>query len=635
MVEDSINKFKYSFPAYSALYHSVDGAMFTRHDFAYTVIKIMPDENDRNKKIMNPKRLKEKLFRTIMISYNRRIDKYNLLLNKLSLNQKDDLEVKKYRLVSSMGDDDDDYSGRHMIFPRTFVCKKCGDFRSLSRDEWSVFDPTKCRVSGCDGEYEQVSILMFCKKCGKIDPLYYSCKKHGTKNIRLIRKEKDSLLTWKVVCQDCYKEGSKEPVDIFRFTCNHRDRNNEKICDEKPTKFKPLTIKEGGIFTPVVITCIDIPPTESVELEDLEYLLLGLHLNKFSQISEKIKAEVNLSKIESFLRTYKDQNIKNTMFITDPGLSELSSEEKEKEWKKKWYVDIIEKKIKNLKHDYANVNLENLNDYFAIKGAFADEDANIMPYDKFLESINDATRKKMLKVSFDLFRKSFGIKNITYLSNINLISSCVGLIYGINKFYEPGFVPHFNPIWKDDRKKEKIISYSYPFETEGILIELDRMKVCSWLIDNGILDGVKKPTDEGEATGILLKIESDTAEYTALKSLIHTLSHALINRSSLYTGLDSDSCSELLFVNNAAILIYATSNINIGGFAFVFEHSLMDWFREIKLEISECTFDPTCIFEKGACFSCLYLPEYVCSEFNKDLDRDVFIGSKRYSTPYW
>ena len=331
MVEESINKFKYSFPAYSALYHSIDGVIFTRYDFAYKVKKIMPDENDRNKKIMNKKRLKEKIFRTIMISYNSRIDKYNLLFDKLSLNQKDKLEVKKYKLVSSMGDDDEDYSGRHMIFPRTFVCKKCGDFKTFSRDEWSFFDPTQCRISKCDGEYEQVSILMFCEKCGKIVPLYYPCKVHGTKNIRLIRKEKDSLLTWKAVCQNCYEEGDKEPVDIFRFTCNHLDGNNEKICNEDATKFKPLTIKEGGIFTPVVITCIDIPPTESIELEDLEYLLLGLHLGKFNQVSEKIKSDVNLSKIESFLRIYKDPNIKNTMFTTDSSLSELSLEKKEKE----------------------------------------------------------------------------------------------------------------------------------------------------------------------------------------------------------------------------------------------------------------------------------------------------------------
>lgn len=634
MDEEYTNKLTYSFPAHNAIYHAIDEMIFMRDDFAHKVIKILPDENNRNKKIINIQRLKEKLFRRIMRLYNQRIDKYNLLFDKISLKQKEIFEIKRYKFASSM-EGSDDYSGEHMIFPRTFVCKKCGDFRVLSKEEWSNFDPTKCRNPKCDGEYEQVSILMFCEKCGKIEPLHYSCEKHGEKNIRLIRKEKDSLLTWKVVCQSCYEEGNKVPIDIFRFPCDHRDENGKKICNEKATKFKPLTIKEGGIFTPVVVTSVDIPSTESVEIEDLEYLLLGLHLGKFDHIFKKINTEANLSTIKSHFKSYKDQYAKSLAFKTDPILSKLSLDEQEKGWKNRFFIDEINEEIKNLKDEYANVNLESLNEYLAIKGAFSDGEVDITSYDKYIESIEDDTIKKMCKENIESLKNSFGIKDITYIPNINLISSCVGLISGINKFYEPGFVPHFNPIWENNRKKEKIISYAYPFETEGLLIELDKIRVCDWLIDNGILVRDKKPIDEKEATEILLKIKLDTKEYTALKTLIHTFSHILIKRSSLYTGLDSDSCSELLFANSAAFLIYATSNINIGGFAFVFEHSLKDWFRDIYLEISECTFDPACIFERGACFSCLYLPEYVCSEFNKDLDRDVFLGSKRYNTPYW
>jgi len=239
---------------------------------------------------------------------------------------------------------------------------------------------------------------------------------------------------------------------------------------------------------------------------------------------------------------------------------------------KRWYIDIIEREIKDLKYEYANVNLERLNDYFAIKGVYSKENSDIISYSEFIESIDNETRKKRLRETFDLFKNSYGIRDITYISDINLISSCIGLIYGINKFYEPGFVPHFSPIWMDDVKKEKMVSYSYPFETEGVLIELDRVKVCNWLIDNGFLGEIKRPTDGGEAANILLKIGSDSKGYAALKTLIHTLSHALIRRSSLYTGLDSDSCGELLFTNNAAFLIYATSNINIGGFCFSYSN---------------------------------------------------------------
>lgn len=109
----------------------------------------------------------------------------------------------------------------------------------------------------------------------------------------------------------------------------------------------------------------------------------------------------------------------------------------------------------------------------------------------------------------------------------------------------------------------------------------------------------------------------------------------MIRRSSIYTGLESDSCSELIFVNAGAIVIYSTSNINIGGFEFVFEHSLEDWLRDIEFDVEECTLDPACIFENGACFSCLFLQEYVCTEFNHHLDRDVFLGGKRFAVGYW
>ena len=92
---------------------------------------------------------------------------------------------------------------------------------------------------------------------------------------------------------------------------------------------------------------------------------------------------------------------------------------------------------------------------------------------------------------------------------------------------------------------------------------------------------------------------------------------------------------ELIFVNPASVLIYSTSIVNIGGFEFVYENSLKEWFRDVEIEATECTFDPACITEKGACFSCLYLPEYVCTEFNQYLDRDILIGRRRYNAGFW
>ena len=44
----------------------------------------MGDTNDLNLKIRNEGRLKNKLFKEILIRYNQRIDKYKLNFNKLS-----------------------------------------------------------------------------------------------------------------------------------------------------------------------------------------------------------------------------------------------------------------------------------------------------------------------------------------------------------------------------------------------------------------------------------------------------------------------------------------------------------------------------------------------------------------------
>lgn len=610
MDEEAIGRTRYVFPAYSALYHTVKGLIFMRGSYANKVTYLLPDENDRNLKISNERRLKEKLFSVILSAYNARIDKYKLLLQKLADSRKDDVEIVKFRLIGGMEDDELDYSGRYIVFPRTFVCSNCGDFRVVRKEELSAFNPNKCRDPGCDGKYEQVSIVMFCEQCGKIVSLYYPCKKHGTKYIRLIRKEKDSLLTWQVVCQKCQEDGHLEAIDIFRFSCKHLDENNEKICNEKETKFKPLTIKEGGIYTSVVITSVDIPPTESIHHDDLEYILLGLHLDKFDKISEKV-GSVDLGKIESYYRAYSDENLRQFL---SPDIKE--------------FIDIIENTVRELKIKYEGVDLGNFNDYFAVKSKEAKS------YDEYIKEIDNKSRREILEQNYRKLKAKYGIEDIAHISEINLVSSCIGIINGVNKFYEPGFVPHFNPVWKNEKKKDKIIVYTYPFETEGVLIDLNKSKVCNWLINNGLIAN-KKPKTVLEAMEILFTIKNDTQAYEALKTLLHTLSHVLIRRSSLYTGLDSDSCSELIFVNAAAIMIYSTSNINIGGFQFVFEHSLGDWFREVEFDIEACTFDPACITESGVCFSCLYLPEYVCTCFNQFLDRDVFFGKRRYSAGFW
>jgi len=302
------------------------------------------------------------------------------------------------------------------------------------------------------------------------------------------------------------------------------------------------------------------------------------------------------------------------------------------------FIDELEIILKSLEVTYANTDLENFNDYYAIKGIFSDQafsnKMDKISYSEFIESYEDPIKKEIMENNYKDLQNEFGIEDVTYISNINLISSAIGIIYGINEFYKEDFVPHFGPIWKNNKEKKEIYAYSYPFETEGIMIDLNKIKICEWLINNGLLNEEVPETHE-KAIEIILQLNKEDGAYTHLQKLLHTLSHILIRRSPMHTGLDSESCGELIFTNAAAVLIYSKSSINTGGFSFVFEHSLFDWFNDVKLDLNDCTFDPTCIFEKGACFSCIYLPEFVCCDFNRNLDRDVFLGKRRYEHSYW
>lgn len=607
---------RYSKPAHSALFKIVKNLIVTSENYSFRVSTVFNDKNDDNLRIYNEDRLKKILFDKILHAYNLRIEKKQLNYNKLSSGDLDNLEILKYKFADQR--DVNQYSGKYVLYPRTFLCKKCGDYRNLKTvQELNIFNPKKCMIPSCDGEYEQLEILLYCEDCGIIKPLTYSCGDHP---IKLQWGKKDSLSTWKAVCDTCWKQGRVNPIDIFRFECSHEDFG-EKICNKDNTKFSALTVREGGVSNPVVITIVDIPETNFIDVDNLKYIVLGLYLNKFSILVEK-GYPVSLDDINRYFNYYNNKK-------DDPMVDRQKLE---------YYIDKVIAISSNLKSEYIDVDLESFNDYYSVKGIFSDDKQESKmkesSFESFIESQTDLTKKEMLKRNFEDLKQEFGIEDVTYISNINLISSVIGIINGINKFYEKDFVPHFTPIWKDFRVKKEFYVYSYPFETEGIMIDLNKIKVCEWLIKNKFLH-TKIPNSTEEAIELLLKIKKEEKAYQQLQILLHTLSHILIRRSPLHTGLDSESCSELIFVNSAAILIYSTSIINTGGFSFVFEHSLFDWFGDVKLELNDCTLDPTCIFENGACFSCMYVPEFVCSDFNRNLDRDVFLGKKRYEFSYW
>lgn len=621
----------YNWPANSALFHGVKGLIFLRgypESLAFKVSYLYRDI-DRNLQIENEQRLKEIVFNRIRRNYNNRIIEYKLNYQKISEDFISKFKIERFKLIKldNFQNQTREESGIFQIYPRTFVCRKCNHYRFFKGTERLK---AECERPGCNGKYEQLSVLKFCETCGKVEEFYYRCGNRSNhpsgshESIRLVRGIRDEIITWRFVCDVCGTE-----IDFLNMHCIHKHQDGTVITDKPKSKFRPLTLREGSIFTPVVMNTIDLPNTDNITLQDVEYALLAISLGKFNSIKDQLESSNILKSINNLKHLYDNQENKKLAFNMAKSMNPaITDEDFEELWKSQNKIDQIESAIEEVKRSFniEKIDLESFNNFNALKGLFSDE-KYITTYEEFVDKAHGDREVK--SENYNFIKKKFKLKEVSYLSKLKLISSCIGIINGINRFYEKGFVPHFEPIWKNNKKKDEIIAYSYPYETEGILFEFNSNEIVEWLKKNGFSINLSS----GE---FLLKMDKDSNEYEAVYTLLHTLAHLLLKKSSLHTGLDEQSCGEMIFPNNCAILLFSTGNINIGGFGFIFENFLYELFTESDFELRKCIYDPLCIKEKGACFSCMYLPEHVCHNMNQSLDRGVLVGNVRsFKEKFW
>ncbi|MBD3215246.1 MAG: hypothetical protein GF311_21745 [Candidatus Lokiarchaeota archaeon] len=634
------------FPAHSAIFHIIKGLLFNRK-ISFQVEYLFDDKNDRNIPIQNQERLKDRLFDKIKTEYNARLnsnteaspyqftEEYKKKMY-IGDGDRENFSIKKFQLVQSMEYDQElsDFGGYYGVYPLTFVCDQCGDLRYLSKKSIRSFNPNQCKRRNCNGKYEQLSIMMYCETCGNIHPFYYSFKDYP---ITLLQPSKDSIRTWKVRAE----APNKNYLDVFRLQCNHKDphdmgpyRHKKVISNADPGKMRPLTVTEGSIYIPVAETSIDIPTSPDISIDDLEYILLALSLNKFNFLKD-LDFTINLNSIQDLYQGYHNETTKKLSFKTDPLFRGKSDEEKEKKWKENYFIDRIEDILNDLKGRYEDEEtIRELNDFTALLGKLGFEKIETISYDDYINKLRDPYKRSSKQSELNHIRKEYYIDDVIYIPQVTLITSCYGIYNGINKFYEPGFIPHFEPIWeKRTDPKKGFYAYSYPYQTEGIILTINKKRICEWLVGCQIISNV--PQQIEEIDNFFAKMKENPEIYQATKTLIHTFSHLLMRNSSVYTGLDLQSYGEKIFPTSAAIFLFTTSSINIGGLQFIFENEIFNWFENIKFDVKECTLDPNCITEKGACFSCMYVPEFVCGYFNKSLDRDAFIGKYRFKEGFW
>ncbi len=180
---------------------------------------------------------------------------------------------------------------------------------------------------------------------------------------------------------------------------------------------------------------------------------------------------------------------------------------------------------------------------------------------------------------------------------------------------------------------------------EGIFLTLDIPRLLEWEQREEVRARIKKVNEALSAAA--LERGGDPLEpwpLTARHILVHTISHALIERLSLDCGYSSSSVRERLYVgpegsNMAGLLIYTSApgaDGTLGGLSREGrEDRFGTTFQKAIQDTRWCSADPLCsdgivsIFDGGngaACHSCCFLPETSCEHFNQFLDRALVSG---------
>lgn len=238
-------------------------------------------------------------------------------------------------------------------------------------------------------------------------------------------------------------------------------------------------------------------------------------------------------------------------------------------------------------------------------------------------------------------QEKLGIKNMQVSCDMEIVTCTYGYT---RKTVNPANRTNKNVLLKlnaYDKAKDGSTNlvFGAKLETEGILFEIDQVKIIEWLRLNSIIADYEMPDLEDEVSvkkwyaekvhgnkiGIFGDVAEDAGEITSyVYKLLHSMSHAFIKTLGELSGLSSNSMTEILFVETASIFIYAQSSqgVPLGALSGLAESNYANFLRQAYANNRNCVFDPICATRQDtACSACVVIPEVSCGYFNSGLGR--------------
>lgn len=174
---------------------------------------------------------------------------------------------------------------------------------------------------------------------------------------------------------------------------------------------------------------------------------------------------------------------------------------------------------------------------------------------------------------------------------------------------------------------------------EGLFVALDRSQVEAWAKTD--FAAGREKTLRLNAKRAAEQRGQDPLPVSIVETLIHTLSHIIIDQLSLDAGYPASSIRERLYVgtDQVGVLLYTASSDSAGSLGGIAAQAspkrLGPALDEGLFRTSWCSADPVCIESRGsgtdarnlaACHCCVLVPETSCELFNSNLDRGCLFG---------
>jgi hypothetical protein len=524
------------------------------------------------------------------------------------------------------------------VFPLTLVCSRCEravQYRNVKQLELKVkksSDPYKCPNSKCTGKMMQKD-LVYVHSCGFYDGLNIApCKQHGYEHIKFNRKGSKSPADWMWTC----------------VKCNTDTSSMNQWCNQCKKIMYPKPVGASAVFYPHSETIVNLHRLANKKYfgnEDFYKLIIARHIGligkeiDIEELLEEKKGTINEDKMNKFLEELKEKGMSEEDLNMARGVYTNHHPSS---------TDVKEDAVSKLNGLVDSKNIEEIA-LDILEYTEALNTKSKMSVQELLEKAKKENHPNLYTIkTFPDQLKKIGVKEACVLGDLSILN----LVYGYTRGSIETKDCTLRSFPEDKGAEGKTPVYANQNDTEGIVLEFDRLKIIRWLKENGIIDKIPAKDEASLKAWFLNNINLDSIETfneipdedkitKAVFGLLHSMAHALLIKASVQCGLEKDSLGELIFPEVPAIVIYSTnSRFQLGGMFTLFESKIYPWIDRTIEKVETCVYDPLCIGSDGACHACLFTSEISCIHFNRDLSRSFLVGrddpdGKRNIVGFW